>query len=54
MAAARARQDRLTKPRGALGRLEALSIQLAGITGQATPRLAHKLVLVMAGDHGVA
>jgi nicotinate-nucleotide--dimethylbenzimidazole phosphoribosyltransferase len=53
MAAARARQDRLTKPRGALGRLEALSIQLAGITGQVTPHLAHKVVLVMAGDHGV-
>ena len=31
MAKARARQDRLTKPRGGLGRLEELSIQMAGI-----------------------
>src|SRR5437868_4918773 len=33
MAEAAARQDRLTKPRGALGRLETLSVQLAGIAG---------------------
>ncbi|RPJ40830.1 MAG: nicotinate-nucleotide--dimethylbenzimidazole phosphoribosyltransferase, partial [Chloroflexi bacterium] len=32
MAAARARQDTLTKPPGSLGRLEELSVQLAGIT----------------------
>jgi nicotinate-nucleotide--dimethylbenzimidazole phosphoribosyltransferase len=37
MNAARARQDQLTKPQGALGRLESLSIQLAGITAQARP-----------------
>jgi nicotinate-nucleotide--dimethylbenzimidazole phosphoribosyltransferase len=54
MAQARARQDTLTKPRGALGRLEDLSVQLAGITGQARPRLARKTVVVMAADHGVA
>jgi nicotinate-nucleotide--dimethylbenzimidazole phosphoribosyltransferase len=53
MAAAEARQNRLTKPPGALGRLEALSIQIAGITGQPRPRLTHKVVVVMAGDHGV-
>lgn len=53
MAAARARQDVLTKPQGSLGRLESLSIQLAGITGQARPRIEHKVVTVMAGDHGV-
>jgi nicotinate-nucleotide--dimethylbenzimidazole phosphoribosyltransferase len=53
MAAAEERQRRLTKPNGALGRLEALSIQLAGITGQPRPRLSHKVVVVMAGDHGV-
>jgi nicotinate-nucleotide--dimethylbenzimidazole phosphoribosyltransferase len=51
--AARARQDRLTKPPQALGRLEELSIQIAGITGQALPRLANKVILTMAGDHGV-
>ncbi len=51
--AARARQDRLTKPPQALGRLEELSIQLAGITGQSLPKLANKVILTMAGDHGV-
>jgi nicotinate-nucleotide--dimethylbenzimidazole phosphoribosyltransferase len=53
MQAARERQDTLTKPPGSLGRLESLSIQVAGITGQALPSLGHKVVLVMAGDHGV-
>lgn len=53
MQQARARQDRLTKPQGSLGRLEALSIQLAGITHSATPSVARKAVIVMAGDHGV-
>lgn len=54
MAAAQARQDQLTKPQGALGRLEALAIQIAGITGQARPQLRSPAVIVMAGDHGVA
>ncbi len=53
MAAARARQDTLTKPLGSLGRLEALSIQLAGITGNPRPGLQHKVIITMAGDHGV-
>jgi nicotinate-nucleotide--dimethylbenzimidazole phosphoribosyltransferase len=53
MAAARARQDTLTKPRGSLGRLESLSIQLAGILGHAQPQLHHKVIITMAGDHGV-
>lgn len=34
MAAARERQAQLAKPPGSLGRLEDLSIQLAGITGK--------------------
>jgi nicotinate-nucleotide--dimethylbenzimidazole phosphoribosyltransferase len=53
MHAARARQDVLTKPRGSLGRLEELSIQVAGITANTKPSLRNKVVLVMAGDHGV-
>ncbi len=53
MQAARSRQSELTKPPGSLGRLEELSIQVAGITGTPRPKLAHKVVLVMAGDHGV-
>jgi nicotinate-nucleotide--dimethylbenzimidazole phosphoribosyltransferase len=52
-AAARARQDQLTKPQGSLGRLETLAIQIAGIRGQARPQLRHKAIVVMAGDHGV-
>jgi len=53
-AAARARQDTLTKPPGSLGRLESLAAQLAAITGQPIPTVARKAVIVMAGDHGVA
>ena len=53
MASALARQDRLSKPSGSLGRLEELSIQLAAIRRQPTPHLAHKAIITMAGDHGV-
>jgi nicotinate-nucleotide--dimethylbenzimidazole phosphoribosyltransferase len=53
MRAARARQDSLTKPRGSLGRLEEISIQLAGIAGDPMPHVRDKVVVVMAGDHGV-
>lgn len=52
-AAARARQDTLTKPPGSLGRLEALSIQLAGVARQAQPVIKDKAIITMAGDHGV-
>jgi nicotinate-nucleotide--dimethylbenzimidazole phosphoribosyltransferase len=54
MAAAQSRQNTLTKPHGSLGRLEELSIQLAGIKGTATPKLEHKSIIVMVADHGVA
>ncbi len=53
MAEARARQDMLTKPPGSLGRLEGLSVQLAGIQGKALPEIKDKAIIVMAGDHGV-
>jgi len=53
MAEARSRQDMLTKPQGSLGRLEELSIKLAGIQGKAIPQIRHKAVVTMAGDHGV-
>jgi nicotinate-nucleotide--dimethylbenzimidazole phosphoribosyltransferase len=54
MKAAQARQNLLTKPLGSLGRLEALSVQLAGITRRCPPPVpARKAVLVFAGDHGV-
>ena len=54
MAKAKARQDTLTKPTGSLGRLESLSIQIAGIQGKALPQIKQKAVIVMAADHGVA
>lgn len=53
MNSARARQDTLTKPQGSLGRLEELSIKLAGIQGKPIPQIRHKAVITMAGDHGV-
>ena len=53
MEAATKRQDELTKPRGALGVLEELSIQLAGIQGRVDPVIKHKTIFCLAGDHGV-
>src|SRR5210317_381860 len=53
MAAASARQNTLTKPPGSLGRLEELSIQIAGVTGQSIPQIKDKVIITMAGDHGV-
>ena len=53
-AAARARQDVLTKPAGALGRLEELSVWLAACQGRCPPVQLHRArVVVFAGDHGV-
>ncbi len=53
MRLAEARQLQLTKPPKALGRLETLSIQLAGIQGREQPVIADKVIAVMAADHGV-
>jgi nicotinate-nucleotide--dimethylbenzimidazole phosphoribosyltransferase len=53
MRAAEARQLQLTKPPKALGRLETLSIRLAGIQGRSLPTIEHKAISVMAADHGV-
>ena len=50
---AQERQNNLTKPTGSLGRLEALSIQLAGISARSRPTFPRKAVIVMAADHGV-
>src|ERR671910_1023414 len=50
MDAARAELDRKTKPRGSLGRLEELAVQLAGI-GVRGQRCA---IVVAAADHGYA
>ena len=51
--AARIRQRQLVKPPGSLGRLEELSIQLAGIFRSERPALRGKTVIVAAADHGV-
>ena len=53
MAEARERQAQLAKPPGSLGRLEELSIQLAGITGQVHNKIEKKHLLVFAADNGV-
>ena len=53
MTAARERQAQLAKPPGSLGRLEELSIQLAGITGHVHNRIERKHLLVFAADNGV-
>ena len=53
MDAARQRQAQLAKPPGSLGRLEDLSFQLAGITGQVYNRIEKKHLLVFAADNGV-
>lgn len=52
--AAEARQSQLTKPPGALGRLEAIAIQLAALQGTAQPCVDKVHITVFAGDHGVA
>jgi nicotinate-nucleotide--dimethylbenzimidazole phosphoribosyltransferase len=53
-AAARARQHRLTKPPGSLGRLEDLSVWVASCQGVCPPRQFQRpRVVVFAGDHGV-
>ena len=51
--AARSRQNELTKPRGSLGRLEELSIRIAGIKGEISRGFEHKVIVTMAADHGV-
>ena len=53
MASARQRQAQLAKPPGSLGRLEDMSIQLAGITGKVHNKIEKKHLLVFSADNGV-
>jgi nicotinate-nucleotide--dimethylbenzimidazole phosphoribosyltransferase len=53
-AAAEAHQAQLTKPPGALGRLEELAVWLAAWQRRPQPRLERVAALVFAGNHGVA
>tara|TARA_B100001057_G_scaffold488613_1_gene573342 strand:+ start:73 stop:1089 length:1017 start_codon:yes stop_codon:yes gene_type:complete len=50
---ASARNEQLTKPVGALGRLEDLALWYAGWRGQERPSLERPQVLIFAGNHGV-
>ncbi len=54
VAAVRGRDGELTKPPGALGRLEEIVEFLAAWQGRAQPVIEHPLVAVFAGNHGVA
>ncbi|MBI4715562.1 MAG: nicotinate-nucleotide--dimethylbenzimidazole phosphoribosyltransferase [Nitrospirae bacterium] len=47
------RLDRLTKPRGSLGRLEELALRYGMAVGEGLPRIRKKVVYTFAGDHGV-
>ena len=53
MEAARARQEVLAKPTGALGRLEDISIQLAGITGKVKNNMQKQAIVIMSADNDV-
>lgn len=50
---ARIRQDQLTKPNGALGRLEDIAIWFAGWQGSDLPKLDKVSAFIFAGNHGV-
>jgi nicotinate-nucleotide--dimethylbenzimidazole phosphoribosyltransferase len=52
--AALRRQGELTKPAGALGRLETLAVDLAGLQHTDRPRADRAPIIVFAGDHGIA
>ncbi len=53
MQLAKKRQDSLIKPKESLGKLEEISIQLAGIYGQEFYNTDKKAIIAFAGDHGV-
>lgn len=52
--AARRLQDDLTKPPGALGRLEELAVWAASVRGERAPEASRAVIVVAAADHGVA
>jgi nicotinate-nucleotide--dimethylbenzimidazole phosphoribosyltransferase len=53
-AAAQHHVDILTKPLGALGRLEPLAVQVCAIQGTLRPRISAPVAIVFAADHGIA
>lgn len=50
---ARARQGRLTKPPGSLGRLEEIAVRLAAIQRREEPLSRGRRITIFAADHGV-
>ena len=54
VAAAKARQDSLAKPPHSLGKLEDISVKLAGITGQLFNAVDKRRVIIFASDNGIA
>ncbi len=52
-AAAEARQNILTKPKGALGILEHLAVRLAALQQTDRPRAENVRIVLFAGDHGI-
>ncbi|WP_299678911.1 nicotinate-nucleotide--dimethylbenzimidazole phosphoribosyltransferase [uncultured Roseobacter sp.] len=54
VSAATDRNGQLTKPPGALGRLEDLAIWYAGWRGTARPTVERPQIIIFAGNHGVA
>ncbi len=53
MREAQARQEGLLKPPGSLGKLEDISVRLAGIYGESRPQIREKAIVMMAADNGV-
>lgn len=54
VSSAKERQARLAKPPRSLGRLEDISVRLAGVTGRVNNRMDRRLVAVFSADNGVA
>ena len=52
-AAIQAKIDNLNKPKGSLGRLEELAMQICLIQQTLAPRLTHPCHLLLGGDHGI-
>ena len=48
-----AKIDNLNKPKGSLGRLESLAMQIALIQQALSPSLSHPCHLLLGGDHGI-
>lgn len=53
MELARKRLDSLAKPKGSLGKLEDIAVQVAGIKGTISPKINKKCTIIMAADHGI-